>query len=313
MKKICFALLCLIWGSTWLAIKIGLTDFPPFTFAAVRFGLATLVVYALVRFRRLTIGLNWDELRGTVWFGIFNGISYALVFWGEQYVSSGLTAIINATLTFFSLIFAYFLAGEGISAMRGLGLVAGFGGLMLVFSGDLTGLGRGNLAGQGAVLLAAAAYAFGAVLAKRHRNGPGLLEGVTVQMGVTTLVLALPAVLFERGSAVRFTTAGVLAFLYLTLVGSVAAFLLYFWLLERMEVSRLSLYSLVTPVIATAIGAWWGHERVPWQYGAGLAVIILSIWVVNRPHHRPDGGAKDGVGPENGGKRIRPLRGGVKG
>ncbi|OAT87071.1 DMT family transporter [Desulfotomaculum copahuensis] len=289
IKKINFALLCLIWGSTWLAIKIGLDDFPPFTFAAVRFALATLVVYGLVRWKHLTISRRWSDLKGTFWFGVFNGISYALVFFGEQFISSGLTAIINAALPFFSLIFACFLAGEKLTAAKSFGLITGFCGLLLVFSGDVLHLGRGNLAGQVAILLAAAAYAFGAVLAKRYGNGLGLLEGVTVQMGITTLVIALPAVLLEWRHALHFTMDGVLAFLYLTLVGSVAAFLLYFWLLERMEVSRLSLYSLITPVIATILGAWWAHERVLWQYGVGLVVIMLGLWIVNHPqrYRRP--------------------------
>lgn len=286
IKKINFALLCLIWGSTWLAIKIGLDDFPPFTFATVRFALATLAVYGLLRWKHLTISHRWSDLKGTFWFGVFNGISYALVFWGEQYISSGLTAIINAALPFFSLIFACLLAGEKLTAAKSFGLITGFCGLLLVFSGDLAHLGRGNLAGQVAIFLAAAAYAFGAVLAKRFGNGLGLLEGVTVQMGITTLVIIPPAVLLEWGHRLYFTVDGVLAFLYLTLVGSVAAFLLYFWLLERMEVSRLSLYSLITPVIATILGAWWAHELVLWQYGAGLAIIILGLLIVNHPYHR---------------------------
>ena len=101
---------------------------------------------------------------------------------------------------------------------------------------------------------------------------------MTVQMGVTTLVIAVPALAFERGATFHFAAGGVAALLYLTLLGSVAAFLLYFWLLERMEVSRLSYVSMITPVIAVFLGAWWGHERVAWQYLGGLAIILAGVW-----------------------------------
>jgi drug/metabolite transporter (DMT)-like permease len=85
-KKLFFALLCLIWGSTWLAIKIGLGYFPPFSFAAIRFALATLVVYCVLLLKHESISWGWSDLRGAVWFGIFNGIDYTLIFWAEQYI-----------------------------------------------------------------------------------------------------------------------------------------------------------------------------------------------------------------------------------
>ncbi|HUW64538.1 MAG TPA: EamA family transporter [Spirochaetia bacterium] len=295
MKKIFFALLCLIWGSTWLAIKIGLAYFPPFTFAAIRFALATLVVYGAGLWRHEPISWRWSDLRGAVWFGIFNGVDYALIFWAEQYIPSGLTSIINAALPFFSLIFACLLAGEKVTLVKGLGLLAGFCGVVLIFGGDVLHLGRGSLAGQTAVLLSTVSYALGATLAKRYQHKLGLLEQVTVQMGVTTLVIAVPAVLLERGQAFHLALDGVAVLLYLALVGSVGAFLLYFWLLERMEVSRLSYISMITPVIAVFLGAWWGHERVLWEYLAGLTVIMTGVWIVNRPQlfTRPTGDGQD--------------------
>lgn len=283
MKKLFFASICLIWGSTWLAIKIGLAFFPPFSFAAIRFVLATLVVYCVLLLKRESISWRWSDVRGAVWFGIFNGIDYALIFWAEQYISSGLTAIINSALPFFSLIFACPLAGERFTAAKAAGLVAGFGGVILVFGGSLTHLATGGLAAQAAVLVAAASYAFGATLAKRYQHKQGLLEQVTVQMGVTALVVAVPALIFERGATFHFTADGVVALLYLTLIGSVAGFLLYFWLLERMEVSQLSYMSMITPVIAFFLGVWWGHERMAWQYLGGLAIILAGVWIVNRP------------------------------
>jgi putative membrane protein PagO len=283
MKKLFFAFICLIWGSTWLAIKIGLAFFPPFSFAAIRFVLATLVVYCVLLLKRESISWRWSDLRGAVLFGIFNGIDYVLVFWAEQYISSGLTAIINSALPFFSLIFACLLAGERITAAKAAGLVAGFGGVILVFGGNLSHLSTGGLAAQVAVLVSAASYAFGATLAKRYQHKRSLLEQVTVQMGVTALVIAVPALIFERGATLHFTADGVVALLYLTLIGSVAGFLLYFWLLERMAVSQLSYMSMITPVIAFFLGVWWGHERMAWQYLGGLAIILAGVWIVNRP------------------------------
>lgn len=283
MKKIFFALLCLIWGSTWLAIKIGLNYFPPFGFAVLRFALATLVVCCVGLFRHEPISWRWNDLRGAVWFGIFNGIDYALIFWAEQYISSGLTSIINAALPCFSLVFACLLAVEKYTLAKGVGLVIGFCGVLLVFGGDLTHAGPEALVGQVAVLMSTVSYALGATMAKRYQHKLGLLEQVTVQMGVTTAVIAVPAVLFEHGAVFHFAPQGVAVLVYLALVGSVAAFLLYFWLLERMEVSQLSYVSMITPVIAVFLGVWQAHERMLWQYLVGLAVILAGVWIVNRP------------------------------
>jgi drug/metabolite transporter (DMT)-like permease len=161
-------------------------------------------------------------------------------------------------------------------------LIAGFGGVMLVFGGSLAHPGIGSLAAQIAVLVSTVSYAFGATLAKRYQCKRSLLEQVTVQMGVTTSVIAVPAVVLERGAAFHFAPDGIAALLYLTIFGSIAAFLLYFWLLQRMEVSRLSYVSMITPVIAVFLGAWWNHEQASWQYLAGLAIILAGVWIVNR-------------------------------
>lgn len=118
LKNLCFILLCLIWGSGWLAIKVGLTFCPPFTFAAACFGLATLVLYGVGLARRERLIWRRRDLRGALWFGLFNGLDHALVFWAEQYVSSGLTSIINATTPFFTLVLACLLVGRGSRRLR---------------------------------------------------------------------------------------------------------------------------------------------------------------------------------------------------
>src|SRR6266436_8792753 len=138
-SRIVWLLLCCIWGSTWLFIKIGLRDLPPISFAAIRFLIAVLILTAIIAVRRLALprsSKDWWMLAGT---GVLAfSLNYGLIFWGEQYISSGLAALLQATIPAFGLVIAHFyLPGERMTVARIAGVVLGVCGVGMVFSNQL--------------------------------------------------------------------------------------------------------------------------------------------------------------------------------
>jgi drug/metabolite transporter (DMT)-like permease len=207
------------------------------------------------------------------------GLNYGLVFWGEQHISSGLAALLQATLPAFGLVFAHFhLPGERLSWTKIGGVVLGVCGVAVVFSNQLAIAGRQALAGCVALILSAACAAYSNVLVKAHgkKLNPAIMAAGQMFFG---LLLLLAVGLPLEGNPFRFhwTPMAVVAMLYLAIVGSVIAFLLYYWLVLHMEVTKSMLIALVTPVVAVILGMIVLDEEFGWRTLAGGAMIILGI------------------------------------
>ncbi len=278
--RIVWLVLCGIWGSTWLFIKLGLEDLPPFTFAAIRFIIAVAIVFSIIRIRGLALPrarADWILLAVT---GILSfGFNYGLVFWGEQYITSGLAALLQATTPAFGLVFAHFnLPGERLSWTRIGGVVLGVCGVAVVFSNQLAVAGRQALAGCVALLLSSIFVAYSNVLVKKHGKNlnPAIMTAGQMLFG---LLLLLVASITLEGNPLRYhwTPRAVIALLYLAIVGSVIAFLLYYWLILNMDVTKSMLIALVTPVVAVILGMIVLNEEFGWRTLAGGAMIILGI------------------------------------
>jgi len=278
--RLVWLILCGIWGSTWLFIKLGLADLPPITFAGIRFVIACTILFTLIRIRRIPLPrarADWILLASS---GILSfGLNYGLVFWGEQYITSGLAALLQATLPAFGLVFAHLhLPSERLTWTKIGGVVLGVFGVGVVFSNQLVVSGRQALAGCVALVLSAMFAAYSNVLVKafgKHLN-PAVLSAGQMLFG---LVLLLSVGLPLEGNPFRFhwTPMAVIAMLYLAVVGSVIAFLLYYWLVLNMDVTKSMLIALVTPVVAVLLGMLVLDEEFGWRTLAGGAMIILGI------------------------------------
>jgi drug/metabolite transporter (DMT)-like permease len=278
--RLVWLVLCGIWGSTWLFIKLGLADLPPFTFAAIRFIIASAIVFSIIRIRGIELPrarADWLLLAVT---GILSfGFNYGLVFWGEQYITSGLAALLQATTPAFGLVFAHFnLPGERLSWTRIGGVVLGVCGVAVVFSNQLAIAGRQALAGCVALLLSSIFVAYSNVLVKKHgkKLNPAIMTAGQMLFG---LLLLLAASITLEGNPLRYhwTPMAVIALLYLAVVGSVIAFLLYYWLILNMDVTKSMLIALVTPVVAVILGMIVLNEEFGWRTLAGGAMIMLGI------------------------------------
>jgi drug/metabolite transporter (DMT)-like permease len=281
--RLVWLVLCVIWGSTWLFIKLGLEALPPLTFAAIRFVIACAIIFSIIRIRGIQLPRarrDWILLAIT---GILSfGLNYGLVFWGEQYISSGLAALLQATLPAFGLVFAHFhLPSERLSWARIGGVVLGVCGVGVVFSNQLAVAGTLALAGCVALILSAMFAAYSNVLVKAYGKNldPAILAAGQMFFG---LLLLLAVGIPLEGNPLRFqwTPTAWVAMLYLAVVGSVIAFLLYYWLLRNMDVTKSMLIALVTPVVAVLLGMIVLGEQFGWRTLAGGAMIMLGIALI---------------------------------
>ncbi|HKV37065.1 MAG TPA: EamA family transporter [Pyrinomonadaceae bacterium] len=283
--RLVWLILCVIWGSTWLFIKLGLENLPPITFAGIRFVIACLILFLLIRVRGISLPANrrdWGLLALT---GVLSfSLNYGLVFWGEQYISSGLAAVLQATLPAFGLVIAHVhLPSERMTWSKIFGVVLGFAGVAVVFSNQLAIAGGKALAGCVALVLSALFAAYSNVLVKAHgrKLEPAILAGGQMFFGLIPLLLiGIPL----EGNPFRFhwTPMAVMALLYLAVVGSVIAFLLYYWLVLNMDVTKTMLISLVTPVVAVVLGMVVLGEDLSWRTVAGGIMIMVGVRFVTR-------------------------------
>jgi drug/metabolite transporter (DMT)-like permease len=279
MKKthLSISLLAIIWASTWLAIKVGLGDIPPFHFAAMRFIIASAVLlpFALKAGKR---GLRFSPFMIILTGLIVIPIPYAIVYWGAQYISSGLTAVLFSTMPIFIALFSiWLLPDEKLSGPAGLGLAIGFLGILLIFLDDIMLEGERSSMGVAACLIGTITSSLGVVLIKRNsaRYDPLSLTAVHFLIGAVFLIVL--SMFTEEWSEVNFTISSVLSLFYLALFGSSIAFALYYWLLTKMDVNRVSLLVYVTPVIAVYLGWVFLKEVITLQVAIGTALVFAGI------------------------------------
>ena len=281
--RIVWLILCGIWGSTWLFIKLGLADLPPLTFAGIRFVLASLILSMLI----LARGVSWPRSR-TDWIliaivGLLQfSLNYGLVFWGEQYISSGLAAVLQSTFPVFGLVIAHlYLPYERLTTAKVMGVLLGVVGVVVIFSDQLAIAGQMALLGSIALVLSAFFGSYSNVLVKAYGTqiDPQVLAAGQMVCGFPPLLLLGIA---TEGNPLRFhwTAMALVSLAYLVVVGSVIAFALYYWLVRHMDVTKTMLIALVTPVVAVVIGMIVLHERLNWRLFAGAACIISGIGLI---------------------------------
>jgi len=269
-----------IWGSTWLAIKLGLRDLPPITFAGIRFALAALLLGAIVLIRRIRLPSSSREWMLLAYTGLLSiTINYALVFWGEQYISSGLAALLSATVPLFGLPLAHrYLSAEPLTRSKVVGVLLGLLGVAVVFSGELGVGGPQALWASVGIIIAALATAHAGVLVKARGTQiePAVLAGI--QMAGGCLPLLLGGIALEGSPLeLHWTPLAFATLAYLTVLGSVIAFLMYYWLIRHTAVTGVLMIPLVTPLVAVLIGVAFGGETIGWHTALGGGAIIGGV------------------------------------
>ena len=280
-----FAALCVIWSSTWLAIKVGLRDLPPISFVAIRFVIAVVVLVAVSLGRVRLLPKRRSEWALLAFTGVLMfAMNYGLLFWGEQHVSSGLAAVLQATIPIFGMLFAHLLIpSEPLRWQRVAGALLAIGGVALICGRLLDRNGvMAFWAGLG-IVIGGAGAAFSNVLLKQRALdlAPAMIAAWQMIFG-TIPMLVLGAVV--EGNPLRFHWSGMALFclFYLAVIGSALTFLLLYWLLPRMSVTNLQTISLITPPGAVAFGWLLGGETFSLLSLAGGVLVLAGVWAIFR-------------------------------
>jgi drug/metabolite transporter (DMT)-like permease len=279
------AALVLIWGTTWAAIRVGLRGIPPLTGVALRFSIAGVALLALLPVFRVRLGGSRREW--LVWGSnaLFTFcIAYSILYWAEQWVPSGLAAVLFATFPLLVAVLAHFvLPGERLTWESGTGVLIGFAGVAVIFSEDFRTLLGPQVAFAAAVmLLCPLCSAIGSVAVKKWGSGVHPMSTAAVPMLLTGATMGPIAWIAESDRTVTFSGPSTLALFYLALVGSALPFTLYFWLLKRLPATRISLINYAVPVVAVIVGSVVLDEPVTLRVLFGAALVITGTAVAMR-------------------------------
>ena len=277
--------LCIVWGSTWMAIKVGLRDLPPLWFAGIRMALACLLLtpFAFARRGRPPAG---RERRWIAFSGFLQiGLSYACIFLASQWIESGLAALLFATFPIFVGLFAHFqLPDEPMTWRTVLSACLGLFGVAVIEAPELVeafSLGTGPLLTGGSLVLASAVVSgYANVINKKHLGGVSPFTNVWGQTLVGSAFLLAASFLFERGAPVRWTPSSSGALVYLAVIGTALPFVGLFWLIRRVPVSVIGTIPVVDTVIAVVLGNLILGETFPPRVLAGGVFILLGVLLV---------------------------------
>ena len=274
---------CVIWGTTYLAIRVALETIPPALVGAFRYLAAGGALALILRVRgvHLPSVVHWKGLvlLGLLMIGLGNGG----VIWAEQWVPSGMAAVVIATSPFWMIGIEAALGGERVTSHGILGLALGFLGILLLVWPELTAggdLGRQFMLGLIALQIAEVGWALGSSYSKRHAREENALGASALQMIFGGLIMLAAALVRGEFAVLTFTWRTLAAELYLIVFGSLIGYSAYVYALKHLPVSTVSLYAYVNPVIAVILGTLLLGEPFGWRVVAASAAVLGGIAVV---------------------------------
>jgi len=278
LKPLAFALLCAIWGSTWLVIKVGYGGLGAFNVASLRFFLAGGLLLLMLPLLRQRLPRGREEWLLTLWVGTaLFAANYGLVYWGEQWLDSGLTSILFAVLPIGTAFLAHaYLPEDRITPRKLGGAFLALLGVGALFA-DSIDLGQARVVPMIAIVAGTLCAGAASVATKRHgaTMRPATLNAPAMLVGAVLLALAS----LVAGDGYHLPTDGVTwgAIAYLAIAGSIVTFLIFFWLLKAWPATTMSYISVFTPVLALVLGFMVLHERPTWWTALGGVLILCGV------------------------------------
>ena len=280
---IVFILLGLIWSTSFLWIKIGVQELGPMALVSFRMLFGALTAAAFAIYQKVTWPRDWKTWRIYAILGPTSlAIPIFLISWGEQTIDSAVASILNATVPLFTIIIAHlWLTDDKITFQKGLGLLIGFGGVVVLFSKDLNANVNNSLLGQMAVVVAAIFYAWSAVLARKTTQHVAVPVRGAAPLLTATLFMWIVAPIFEKPFKFPALPITWVAALWLGILGSAVAWIMFYYLLHEIGPTRASLVTYLFPIGGVVFGVIFLDEHLTWQLLAGTFLIITSLAVVN--------------------------------
>jgi drug/metabolite transporter (DMT)-like permease len=277
-----FAIIYFVWGSTYLAIRVGVREMPPFLMAGLRFTVAGLALYGWMRLARVP-SPSWPEWRGaTVLGALMFLLDYACLFWAEQRIPSGVSAVILAAIPVcITLLEIIFLRTQRLTVRLSLGLLVGIVGVAVLMDSS-SSLGEAPLDRRGAIalLVACCGWSIGTIVSRRlvlPESKPMSAGAQMLSGGVQLLILAAVSGEFTDFRVQDVSRIAWFSLIYLIIAGSIVGYTAYVWLLHYESPTKVGTYAYVNPVVAVIIGAGLGGEIIGRRTLLGMALILVSV------------------------------------
>ena len=268
----------LIWGSTWAAIKIGVNDVPPFVLAFSRaFMVAALLTIIAVALRQ-PFPRGRRTMAVAMIVGLINiGWTWAIIFWAEQFVPSGLVSVFGAAAPVWTAVLAHFMVkGDRLSVLKILGLVLGLGGTVILIGAPDAADGTAGLIATGLLALMPITWAIAAILQSRFLRTVAPIPTVALGTWASALLLA-PLALLQLPQGAHWTLASVLAFAYLVVFGTCFGMVVSLWLYRKLRPTTITLIQVLVPAEAILIGTLWLGEPVTIRMLGGAALVVAAV------------------------------------
>ena len=280
-----FAIIYFVWGSTFLAIRVGVREVPPLLFASMRFFVAGVAVFAWMRLKGTPSPTRREWMSASVLAVCIFVVDYGLLFWAERRVPSGIAAVMLATIpVFMTLSEILFLRTQRLTWRLAVALLVGIGGVSVLVSRSL-GLGEVPIDPKGAIALviAAMSWSIASALTRKLALPESKVMSAGAQMIAGGIMLALVAAIFGefRGFHIQAVSRGVwFALAYLIVAGSIVGFTAYVWLIHHESPTKVGTYAYVNPVVAVIVGYFLGGETVGPRTLLGTLLVLVSVIVI---------------------------------
>ncbi len=285
LAYLALAAVCVIWGTTYLVLRIGVTQFPPFLFSMIRFLSAGPILLAVVF---ASGNVTWPD-RKTLFNQAIGGLlmmtlGISMVGWAEVYISSGVAAIICSMMPIWTILINVIAnKEESPNWIIVLGLVTGLTGVIIIFGEHLSEFSDSNyLIGIITTFLSNICWAIGSIWLKKKNHNTNPFLGAGLQMVFGGLLLIPLSLLFDDYSNIQFSGEVIYALIYMSLVGSVGAYACYSYAIKKLPMTLVSLYAYINPIVAVILGWLVLAEKLNLRIGLAIIITVAGIYIVNK-------------------------------
>ncbi|MFN2745800.1 DMT family transporter [Bacillus sp. z60-18] len=270
----------LIWGYTWVTMKIAIHDIPPVLFSALRLliGAVPLFIILVIKGKKRAIGK--ENLKNYFVMGLLMGLGYmGVLTYGMQFVDSGKTSVLVYTMPIFVTVISHFRLTEKINVYKMIGLISGFIGLLFIFGTEILHFEKNVIFGELCVLIAALSWAVANVFSKLRFHNTDMIHMNAWQLLIGTVFLLIFSFILEPTHSLHWSNAAVLSLLFNGLFSTAFTFVIWFWVLNQIEASKASMALMFVPVLGLFFGWLQLREPITYNIMAGAFLICIGIFM----------------------------------
>jgi putative membrane protein PagO len=276
-----FIVICLLWGSSWAAVKLGIDSIPTLLSLGLRFAIASLILGTIAISKKIGFPKEKYFWKITLYITLTSfSLPFILIYWAQMRVDSGLASVLFATFPLWVTVISFFsLKEERISLLRSAGVILSFIGVVFIFSDniDIKHVGNEQWIAMTLIIVAAVMQASSLIAIRKYAGNIHPISLNLWSMSLSAFILLAASIALENYSNIIMDTVSVGSLVYLSIFCTVLTFVIYFWLAKHMEAPILSLSAFLTPIIAVIVGVWFMGEELTCIMYVGIVLVLIGV------------------------------------